>query len=59
MYEWANKHYKAIPKRIFYSELNGLFLPQMGGYTEVLKRIKRELDPNNIMNPGFMMYPGV
>jgi len=59
MYEWANKHYKAIPKRIFYSELNGMFLPQMGGYFEVLKRIKRELDPNNIMNPGFMMFPGV
>jgi FAD/FMN-containing dehydrogenase len=27
-----------------------------GTYTEYLKRIKRELDPNNIMNPGKLCF---
>jgi len=58
-YKWAYENFGAVSKRIWLQELNGYYMPKMGGYYEALKRIKREFDPNNILNPGFMMFPGV
>jgi FAD/FMN-containing dehydrogenase len=30
-------------------------MPQLGEYYELLKKLKRMLDPNRIMNPGHLM----
>ncbi|MFW9800318.1 MAG: FAD-binding oxidoreductase [Candidatus Thorarchaeota archaeon] len=30
-------------------------IPRLGGWYELIKRFKRELDPNNVLNPGIMI----
>ena len=30
-------------------------IPKLGGWYELIKRIKKELDPNDILNPGKMI----
>jgi FAD/FMN-containing dehydrogenase len=29
---------------------------QLGGYYEVMKKIKKAFDPNNILNPGIGLF---
>jgi len=59
LYDEASREFGAIPKRVFFKEKTDLLLPRMGGYTELWRRIKREVDPNNIMNPGYIIIPGM
>jgi FAD/FMN-containing dehydrogenase len=34
------------------------YVDKSGGFGELLKRIKKAVDPNNILNPGLKMYEG-
>jgi FAD/FMN-containing dehydrogenase len=54
MFHVAMERYGAIPMR------HKSFMPcidQTGGYQDVLTRIKKTLDPNNILNPGMGIFP--
>jgi glycolate oxidase len=54
MFDVAMERYGAIPMR------HKSYFPcidQTGGFYEVLKRIKKALDPNNILNPGMGIFP--
>jgi FAD/FMN-containing dehydrogenase len=48
MYQEAMKKYHAVPFR--YRPGND-WLSQTGGYGNLLKRIKKAVDPNNILHP--------
>ena len=39
-----------------YGKWADLIYSRAGTYTEYLKKLKRELDPNNIMNPGKLCF---
>jgi len=56
--EIAMKKYGGVPIRPPYEENFGETLDMTGEYGEVLRKIKRTIDPLNIMNPGYslMMY---
>jgi FAD/FMN-containing dehydrogenase len=54
MFDVAMERYGAIPMR------HKAYLPcidQTGGFYEALKRIKKALDPNNILNPSLGIFP--
>jgi FAD/FMN-containing dehydrogenase len=54
MFDVAMERYGAIPMR------HQSYLPcidQTGGFHEALKRIKKALDPNNILNPSLGIFP--
>jgi FAD/FMN-containing dehydrogenase len=54
MFDVAMERYGAIPMR------HMSFLPcidQTGGFNEALKRVKKALDPNNILNPSLGIFP--
>ena len=53
MYEEAMEKYKAIPMR--HSPLGSHF-NKTGGYAEVLTRIKKAIDPNNILNGSMRIF---
>jgi len=53
VYLWAAEKYKGVPGRVMETQSASEILGSMGGYTELLKRIKHAIDPKNIMNPGF------
>jgi len=53
MFDEAMKRYKAIPMR--HSPLGSHF-QKTGGYAEVLTRIKKALDPNNILNRSMRIF---
>lgn len=56
--EVALKKYGGVPIRPPYDEIPGKTLSMTSKYGEVLRRIKKAIDPFNIMNPGYsvMMY---
>jgi glycolate oxidase len=54
MSEVAMKRYGAIPMR---HNTSFPCIDRTGGFYEVLKRIKKALDPNNILNPGLGIFP--
>jgi hypothetical protein len=56
--EIAMKKYGGVPIRPPYEKNFGETLDMTGEYGEVLRKIKRAIDPLNIMNPGYsiMMY---
>jgi FAD/FMN-containing dehydrogenase len=54
MFEEAMNKYRAIPMR--HSALGSHF-NKTGGYAEVLTRIKKALDPNNILNRSMKIFP--
>lgn len=56
MYDTVMKKYGATPER-FRRDPN--MIRQLGGYYEVLKRIKKALDPNNILHPGVRLFEGI
>jgi glycolate oxidase len=54
MFDVAMERYGAIPMR------HKAYFPcidRTGGFYDVLKRIKKALDPNNILNPGMGIFP--
>ena len=54
MFRVAMERYGAVPMR------HKSFMPcidQTGGYQDVLTRIKKALDPNNILNPDMGIFP--
>jgi FAD/FMN-containing dehydrogenase len=57
--EEAFKRYGAVPMRIAtqkrYGSPDEAIANRLGGYGSLLRRIKRALDPHNIMNSGFSM----
>jgi FAD/FMN-containing dehydrogenase len=53
MFEEAMKKYHAIPMR--HSALGSQF-PKTGGYADVLTRIKKAIDPNNILNRSMKIF---
>jgi FAD/FMN-containing dehydrogenase len=53
MFDEAMKRYRAIPMR--HSALGSHFA-KTGGYAEVLTRIKKALDPNNILNRSMKLF---
>ncbi|RJR30843.1 MAG: FAD-binding oxidoreductase [Desulfobacteraceae bacterium] len=53
MFEEAMKRYRAIPMR--HSPLGSQF-NKTGGYAEVLTRIKKAIDPNNILNRNMKIF---
>jgi FAD/FMN-containing dehydrogenase len=53
MFEEAMKRYHAIPMR--HSALGSQF-PKTGGYADVLTRIKKTIDPNNILNRSMKIF---
>ena len=53
MFDEAMKKYRAIPMR--HSALGSHF-SKTGGYAEVLTRIKKALDPNNILNRSMKLF---
>lgn len=53
MFGEAMKRYGAVPMR--HSPMSNA-LPQTGSYGEVLTRIKKVLDPNNILNPAIGIF---
>lgn len=53
MYDWALQKYGATP---FRHRRDPFVLPRLGGYYELLKALKKEIDPNNIMNPGVALF---
>ena len=34
------------------------YVDKAGGFGELMRRIKKAVDPNNILNPGLKMYEG-
>lgn len=54
MFEEAMKRYHAIPMR--HSAL-GSFFDKTNGYADVLTRIKKAIDPNNILNRSMKLFP--
>jgi FAD/FMN-containing dehydrogenase len=54
MFEEAMKRYRAIPMR--HSALGSHF-GKTGGYADVLTRIKKAIDPNNILNRSMKLFP--
>lgn len=50
--EEAYKRYGAVPVRHDYGQPPGEMLSKTGGHGKALRRIKKALDPNNIMNSG-------
>ena len=53
--EQAFRRYGAIPVRYDYGHPPGAVLKKTGGQAQVLKAIKRALDPENILNPGMSL----
>lgn len=57
--EEAFKRYGAVPMRIASQKAYGVpdeaLANRMGGYGTLLRNIKKALDPQNLMNPGFSM----
>ena len=53
MYNNIMQKYGATPER-YRRDPN--MVRQLGGYYEILKRIKKALDPNNILNPGIGLF---
>ena len=53
--EKAFRRYGAIPVRYDYGHPPGVVLKKTGGHAQVLKAIKRALDPENILNPGMSL----
>jgi len=51
--EHAYKRYGAISVRYDYGHPPGAVLAKTGGHARMLKAIKRSLDPDNILNPGY------
>jgi len=56
MYNTIMQKYGATPER--YRRDPNMIL-QLGGYYEVLKRIKKAFDPNNILNPGIGLFTNI
>jgi FAD/FMN-containing dehydrogenase len=50
--EQAFRRYGAIPVRYDYGHPPGEVLNKTGGHAQLLKAIKRALDPDNLLNPG-------
>ena len=53
--EEAMKRYGATPIR--YDGIHN-YVDKAGGFGELMRRIKKAVDPNNILNPGLKMYEG-
>ena len=53
MFDEAMKKYRAIPMR---HSAMGSHFSKTGGYAEVLTRIKKALDPNNILNRSMKLF---
>lgn len=53
--EEGMKRYGAVPIR--YDGIHN-YLDKAGGFGELMRRIKKAVDPNNILNPGLKMYEG-
>ncbi len=53
MYDTIMRKYGATPER-YRRDPN--MIRQLGGYYEVMKRIKKAFDPNNILNPGIGLF---
>jgi len=53
--EEGMKRYGAVPIR--YDGIHN-YVDKAGGFGELMRRIKKAVDPNNILNPGLKMYEG-
>ncbi|MBI2993180.1 MAG: FAD-binding oxidoreductase, partial [Gammaproteobacteria bacterium] len=53
LFQTAMENYGAVPFRFKYGFPS---LEDAGAYGEVLKRIKKALDPDNILNPGIGLF---
>jgi FAD/FMN-containing dehydrogenase len=53
MYKSIMEKYGATPERY---RRDQAMIQQLGGYYEFLKRIKKAVDPNNILNPGIGLF---
>ncbi|OGQ01257.1 MAG: hypothetical protein A2026_00990 [Deltaproteobacteria bacterium RBG_19FT_COMBO_46_12] len=56
MYDTIMQKYGATPER-YRRDPN--MIRQLGGYYEVIKRIKKAFDPNNILNPSIGLFEDV
>ncbi|MBK5092073.1 MAG: hypothetical protein JJE48_00965, partial [Actinobacteria bacterium] len=53
--EEGMKRYGAVTIR--YDGIHN-YVDKAGGFGELMRRIKKVVDPNNILNPGLKMYEG-
>jgi len=53
LYEGALERYGATPERY---RRDPSMIRQLGGYYYLLKKIKKAVDPNNILNPGLRLF---
>lgn len=53
LYDTALERYGATPERY---RPDPSMIQQLGGYYDLLKRIKKSVDPNNILNPGLRLF---
>jgi len=53
LYDTALERYGATPERY---RPDPSVIQQLGGYYDLLKRIKKSVDPNNILNPGLKLF---
>jgi FAD/FMN-containing dehydrogenase len=56
MYQEAMKRYGAIPFRFRPGPQGSTWIQQTGGYYDLLKRIKKVIDPNDILSPHTELF---